>query len=644
MRALFVPLVILCALLLAAPASADDIPGLQGQITDRSSAQVLSRDAARIQAVLDELLRSDDIQLFVLFVESTSGRTVTDFADETARVNSLGANDALMVVALTDRTDALWRSDDYLDRLTDRELETVLAQQIEPRLRDGDYAGAVIAGAEGIRAAARGDGTVPVPVTPSGAPNVGYVLPIVLIVAGAALLWLVISTRRREAATAAARARKDAERAQEANALLIRADESLRDAQEEMGYAEAQFTPADVAPYRAAAATAATELKAAFTARQQLDDAVPEDPDTRRRLVEDVHARATKALSLLDEQRRRVAEMRELERRAPELLAELLDQIEAASARLPEAERTVAGFARYAEQSWSSVKSNAVDARDLLGRAGAHVVDGETALKGSDAAAAAKAVREAQQDLAEAARLIDSIGAVAKAIAAAESTAREHIAAAKSDIERAATALARGATGEQQSRFDTARTALAAAEAAVAAARPDYVASVRLATEADRDADAILAELKQQAEREEREARLAATQLQVAQDAYRRASDYVSPRRRAIGATARTRLAEAERHIDRARQLNDAGDRAGAATEAQRAQRLADEAWSLAREDLREAESAGPWTGFPRGGPVIIPFPFPFPTGGGSGRSVGSGWRPPISLPRPGGRSVGGRW
>ena len=636
MRALRLLFVALVSLALATAAYADDVPRLETQITDLSRGGVLASGRVRIQPVLDELVRSDDIQLFVLFVETTAGRTVTDFADETARVNSLGGNDTLLVVALTDRTDALWRSDSYLDRLTDRELETVLSQQVEPRLRDSDFVGAVIASAEGLRSASRGSAPSD-PATPSVAPDLGVLVPAVLVGAGGLLLWNALASRRREQIAAAVRAQRDAQRTQEANALLIRADEALRDAQEEMAYAEAQFTPADVAPYRDAVAGASTELKAAFTIRQQLDDAVPEDADTRRRLVDVIAARSTKALALLEEQRRRVEEMRDLERRAPELLAELREQLAAEESRLPDAERALAGLTRYAERSWSSVKANVADARDLLARCASAVGDGEAALKADNAVSAAKAVRAAQQDLTEAKRLLEAIGALAATIKEAERIAAEHLAAAASDVEKAAKGLETGGTAAHRRRLADARSALEAARNEISSAPPDFVAAVRLATAADADADAILAEVRQEEERRAREARLAETQLRLARESHQRASDYVAPRRRTIGSTARTRLAESERHLERAQQLLDAGELASTIAEAQRAQRLADDAWSLAQDDMREADSRGPWTAFPRGGPVIIPFPFP--TGGGS-RPGGVGF----PIPRPGGRSVGGRW
>ena len=635
-------LVALLSVALSGVAFADDIPHLGGQLTDRSSAQVLTSGATQIQSSLNDLLIKDDVQLFVLFVETTGTRNVTDFATETATQNSLGGNDALLVVALTDRSDALWLSD-YLSRITNDEAQTVLTQQLEPRLRTGDYVGAVTAAIGGISAASRnsgGNATVAPTTQPSAGVDLGWLNGVVLVVVAGALLYVAFTIVRRRRTEAATQHQRDTKRAEEANALLIRADESLRDAQQEMGYAEAQFTPEDVAPYRDAVAGASTELKAAFTARQQLDDAIPEDAATRRALVESIVTRATKALSLLEEQRKRVEEMRELEKRAPELLLQLKEQISAQSARVADAERTVAGFGRYAEQSWASVKTNVADARDLLARATAHVAEGDAASQKGDAAGAAKGVREAQQDLAEATRLLDAIATVATAIAEAQRTVREHLAGASADIDKASATLARGATPERERTLAGARAALASAENALSSPTPDFLAAVKLAAEAGTAAGAVLAEVKQEEERREREARVAVTQLQVAQDAHRRAEDFIAPRRRTIGSTARTRLAEAERHLATAQQLAGGDDHAGALREAQQAQRLADEALSLARGDVDEAESHGPWTGFPRGGPVFIPFPFPI-GGGGHG---GGGFRPPIVIPGPGGRSIGGRW
>ena len=52
---------------------------------------------------------------------------MADYAQRTADVNSLGVDDALLVVAMDDRTDYIWVSDS-LDEITDDELDTILVE------------------------------------------------------------------------------------------------------------------------------------------------------------------------------------------------------------------------------------------------------------------------------------------------------------------------------------------------------------------------------------------------------------------------------------------------------------------------------------------------------------------------------------
>ena len=72
-----------------------------------------------------------------------------------------------------------------------------------------------------------------------------------------------------------------------------------------------------------------------------------------------------------------------------------------------------------------------------------------------------------------------------------------------------------------------------------------------LATHADTIADQILAELRQDEERRARELRLLEAQLQAAEASYTQAAHFVGTRRRGMGSAARTRLAEARRHLSR---------------------------------------------------------------------------------------------
>ena len=71
-----------------------------------------------------------------------------------------------------------------------------------------------------------------------------------------------------------------------------------------------------------ALAAAREELKNAFRIRQQLDDGVPEEPPQREQMLNQVVAHCDKAHELVEAQTKRFQELRDLERRAPEVLAE----------------------------------------------------------------------------------------------------------------------------------------------------------------------------------------------------------------------------------------------------------------------------------------------------------------------------------
>ena len=111
---------------------------LEGPVTDTAGA--LDGRVADVEGAIDRTLDDHGVQVFVLFVRTTGDVQMADYAQGTADVNSLGVDDALLVVAMDDRTDYIWVSDG-LDEITDDELDTILVEELEPRLRDGDAPG-----------------------------------------------------------------------------------------------------------------------------------------------------------------------------------------------------------------------------------------------------------------------------------------------------------------------------------------------------------------------------------------------------------------------------------------------------------------------------------------------------------------------
>ncbi|HEX8346753.1 MAG TPA: TPM domain-containing protein, partial [Actinoplanes sp.] len=195
-RRLAAGLLALAVLLLwALPARADAPGRLATQVTDRAG--VLGGGRASVDAALAELQRDTGVQLFVVFVDSFDGTPRQTWTDQTAQLSDLGHRDALLAVATADRTYSYWFPPD--PRFSDAELEAVASDDIEPALARGDWAGAVVAAANGYRSAAGGSGSVSGVTGVTG--GVGALLcPIVVLgaVLLGALLW--VRARRRRAA------------------------------------------------------------------------------------------------------------------------------------------------------------------------------------------------------------------------------------------------------------------------------------------------------------------------------------------------------------------------------------------------------------------------------------------------------------
>ncbi|CAN5537680.1 TPM domain-containing protein [soil metagenome] len=604
----------LAALLLlsvTAGALADHVPSLSGQITDETG--LLDDDRDRIETALQDLEATGNVQLFVLFIESTDGLTARDFAEDVAVENSLGGNDALVFVAIEDRIYSYTLSRG-VELTTDR-MEDILVDELEPRLADGDFGGAVVAVADAMQAALEpvvpgatpaaepgttpatepgttpGQGAGPVTGTGGGLPLIP-ILAVLAIALGGYLLYRRFREGRAQQAAAEERQAETGRLAREANALLIQTDEALREAQQELGFAEAQFAASDVEPFREALLQGRAELQAAFTLRQQLDDDKPEDPPTRQKMLEEIVARSQRAKTLVEEQRARLEQLRQLEQNAPEILARLPEQIAALEARLPEAEATRGRLEGYADSAWQPVAGNITETQKRIAAARKQVEAGNAAEAAGDRATAARSARTAQEAVTQAKGLLDAVGHAAESLEEAQRNLQQELNAATADVNAARAALADGRVTGLSARFAEAEAALLSAQQMASARKPDVLAAYRSATQANAIADEVLANVRQAEERAVRERAAVESALRSAQVTYNQAADYINARHHGLGREPRTRLAEAERHLARAQVLAPT-DPAAAAGEARAAEQLASAAYAAASRDFDQYDDLG---------------------------------------------------
>jgi uncharacterized membrane protein YgcG len=657
----------------ASPTVAAEPQNLRDQLTDDVGV-LTAPDEARLRSALLDLLDRTGVQLWVWFTATTGNLGAPEFAAATAERSGFGGTDVLLVVALDDRAYGYSRPAAF--PLSDADLELLLSRELEPGLRAGDYAGAVVEFAAALGGAlqpgeppAPPPGEPPVPADGLGQLGIGTLLIViaaVLLVGG--VVWFLLVRRRYGAAVGVAGERpapmpggadplaslSDDDLNSEANRLLLATDDAVRDSDQELGFAEAQFGQAMVAPFREAIAAAKEGLRAAFAIRQALDDATPEDRPTRRRMLSELMGHCRRAQERLDAEAARFAELRALEREAPAILAGLPAAAAAVEERIPAIEATMARLGEYADHSWRAVAPNLEEARARVAAARAALAEGEKATAAGDTLRVSAAARAGQEAIAQANAFLDAVAHLAAELDQARDRVAGEIAEAEADLARARAAAA---TAQVQpglpGQIAEVEALLAGARRDISPPKPDVASAYARARRANEIADQVLAGIRSAAEERAALASRLDTSIRGAQAAVTRAADYVATHRRGVGRRARTRLAEAERHLEQAVPAGRSDPAAGI-READLAARLADEALALAQDDYDDWDD--PWHGGRRRRPndsadvaavivsgVIGGLLGGMMGGGGGGRGgLGGGWG---GGSFGGGRtSGGGRW
>jgi len=612
---------VIAAVLIAVPvpvlirsaAQADGPTRLDSQITDRVDA--LGDRRGEVATALNGLRSQSGLQLFVVYVRSFSGTPAQEWADQTARLSDLGREDGLLAVATGDRAYAY--SFDQNFQLTDDQLADVASIAIEPPLASNDWAGAAIGAAAGYGAALAGR-PIPPPriqpgeANPGGGMSVNGVavaaicLLLVLATAGV-VVWLVLRSRKRTARRAPLAAADplagltDAELAHRANALLVNADDAIKTSEEELAFAVAQYGADETASFTATVATAKREIARAFELRQMLDDATPEDPQTRRAMLTEIIRRCEAADHGLDAEADAFDALRDLEGRLEEAIPEVAAARDAGAARLPAVRGTWEALqAGYAESALQSVSDNLDQAQERIQFASGALSRASAAVQHGDRSTAAVAVRGAQGAAKQAETLLDAVQKLAADLARIRDALQAALTDIDADIAAGRAVVAAGAapgtgaagTADLAGAVARAEQVVTTVRAEIAGPRPDPAAALRRLEEVGTVLDRALADVRDAAQRAER-ARSALDQaITRAQAEISTAADFIATRRAAVGGEARTRLAEAQRHLDLALALA-ASDPAAALAEAQQADALAERAGRLARDEVSQWSMPG---------------------------------------------------
>lgn len=542
---------------------------------------------SEVDTRLRALTAKSGVDLWVAYVpQFTDPSAPEDWANETAQNNGLGPHQYLLAISTDGRQ--YYLSGSSAGPVTGDELTTIERERVQPALSAGNWVGAATAAADGLADAIAG-GTGGAAVDP-----VGIITPILLVIVVVALaglvIWIVIRSRRRRSPASSLPGSPSPppvsleDLARRASSALVQTDDAVKTSEQELGFARAQFGDEASREFETALDSAKAQLDEAFSLKQKLDDETPDSDDDARawntRIIELCEA----ANAQLDEKAAAFDELRKLEQNAPDALARLREKKASVAGAHDAAAATLTDLTgAYDPLALAAIADNPEQASQrlafaetLLGTAAAQIAAG-------NAAAAAVSIRAAEDAVTQAEVLQNAIARTRADLAQAETDAAALIADLETDI-AAATAL--------PDRDGRLAPVIAATRAQVEAARPLVSGPAKrplFAREgldrANAQIDEVLAGIRDEQERAARASAQLGGLIAQAQGEISAAEDFISSRRGAVGAEARTRLAEAGASLVQARQLQQ-NDPAQALAAAQRAHELATQSLQAAQSDV----------------------------------------------------------
>jgi chromosome segregation ATPase len=415
-------------------------------------------------------------------------------------------------------------------------------------------------------------------------------------------------------------------------AMVVEVDNALRTSSNELALAIDEFGGERTEPFTQAVNNAKAALSQAFTVRQQLDDDIPETPAQRRELLTRVIVSAARADRELESQTEAFEKLRDLVINAPSRLDALTQQLVELTSRIAPAEQRLAELHNeFDPAALTSVSGNVTTAKERLAFADRNISSARalaTHAESGQQTGLVDAYHAAESALGQARALLDAVDSAASDIRHAVDKLPSVMADIQAGIQHANEQLQNQNTkSTHNSELLAARDAAArAVDSARSGGATDPLGAFARLAKADADLNRLLTTLAKERASAERLNRSLEQALFTADSRVRGVSEYIDTRRGSVGPEARTRLAEARRHLAAAQDKKSTNP-TEAIAHANTASTLAANAQSLANADVQSAQRAytrrrGDDTGALLGGIIIGDL-----LSGGMGGGLGS-WSP----------------
>ena len=356
----------------------------------------------------------------------------------------------------------------------------------------------------------------------------------------------------------------DAELATRANILLVRLDDAVAQANDDLGFAIAQFGDERSRSFADALAAAKRDLTESFRLKQRLDDSQPDTATQQREWNGRIIHLCESSQKTLTEEAETFDALRRRETDAPTALGEVRMLVVATSMRVPTSESTLAVLAgRYSPGAIATVSGNVSEARELLTTAGQGAEAANGRLADPLATDVADRVQDARATATRAVRLLDAVDALGATLS--EQSDRLSRLASQSQADLAEARIARDSAPDPISGAAIG-SAVAAIESVLGSLPGSGLGSLDTgdpATSLTRlegsvaTLDSALATARNQTQRLEHASAALGGVLVSARSQIAATQDFITSRRGGVGTDARTRLAEAQRLLEVAEAQSD---------------------------------------------------------------------------------------
>jgi hypothetical protein len=341
-----------------------------------------------------------------------------------------------------------------------------------------------------------------------------------------------------------------------ANILLVRLDDAVAQAEDDLGFAIAQFGEDRSRSFADILATARRDLTEAFRLKQRLDDPQPDTATQQREWNADIiHLCESSQKALLDEAAAFDA-LRRRETDAPAELGTVRMLVVTTSMRVPTTESTLVTLAaRYSPTALAAVSGSVAEARELLTTAGQGAEAANARLADPLATDIADRVQDARAAATKAARLLDAVDSLGAALAEKSERLSPLVTQSQSDLVEARVARDSAPDPASGAGVGAAMTGLEAVLGSLDAGDP--AASIARLERAVAALDSALATARNQTQRLEHASAALSGVLVSARSQIAATQDFIASRRGGVGTDARTRLAEARRLLEVAEAQSD---------------------------------------------------------------------------------------